>query len=344
MLPEKIKKPNGKIYLRHRFSFENQNFILSLGRMRNASDYATAQNLIDELQSAIASGTFDGNLEPFKRRQTAITRGTLGAALALPDENIKATTIKHLRQYGEIKTITRARHFIANLPLAVSTRKRILSFLKRANPLLFANVEIKEQSTPSLPVIYQPLEIERLLHDLETQDPAYFGIVRILAELGLRTGEGLALNIGDFDYQTRKLIIRRNLTKAGVLKPTKNRLIRTLVVSEKLASIIVSQPSYLPTHPGDHRYDNCPIFQDIRHTSGRLSYQNLRLHFKASCTRSAVEYRGLYALRRACITNLVNQGHPISEVARFAGHTPAVLMRNYLSHYEQTEAYDTLLF
>jgi integrase len=86
------------------------------------------------------------------------------------------------------------------------------------------------------------------IHDAHPE--RYRAIPAVSAGLGLRQGEALALSIEDFDFDTMKVKIRRQITRVGrtwVFKLPKEGRERTVPLSSRLAKIVQAHTAaYLP--------------------------------------------------------------------------------------------------
>lgn len=79
-------------------------------------------------------------------------------------------------------------------------------------------------------------EVLTLLTQAKNHNHPWYEIWRVVYELGLRSGEGLALKWSDIDFQTNRISINKSYcSKSKNIGPTKNRKTRTMVLNQELA-------------------------------------------------------------------------------------------------------------
>lgn len=331
---EKIQR-GSKTYLRIRFRHEGVNHILSLGRMTSPDDYQAAIEIRDALRDEIRSGSFDDNLEKYKRKQITTTRSLAEAVKALPIVHLKESAINHANRYGPIRTRKQAKDFIYSLPVkSHGVRRRYLRIYQKANPALFGEIKITEKDPPSDPIIFTRGQLQDFVHDIRDNDPDYFALFLCLVETGMRPSECLALNVADFNYHRGTLRIDKAVTRKGTVKSTKNRKIRTIIAPKALKETLSNHLFYNRVDPSG----SDPLI--LSPLGDRHIYETVRYHFRASLKRIGLHSHkppfDLYTLRRTYITQLIRTKKlDVGTVAKIAGNSPGVIFKNYLGAYQQ---------
>ncbi|MGH2710346.1 MAG: site-specific integrase [Actinomycetota bacterium] len=159
-------------------------------------------------------------------------------------------------------------------------------------------------------------------------DPDWGLFVELSATLGTRRGETCALRWEDFDFQGRRVHIRRALCK-GVnapveIKPPKTGRERTVVIGPDFFEQL-----------SDHRRPEGWLFTGGRNVEPGIApwHPDWEGHrFRALTKRLRLPYT-LHTLRHFVATQLLARGLPVTQVAQFLGHKdPSVTMDLYANH------------
>jgi integrase len=172
-----------------------------------------------------------------------------------------------------------------------------------------------------------PIVVEQLRSELADRDAV---LVSVLAYAGVRPGEALALRWGDL--RERTILVERSLA-LGELKGTKTNKSRSV----RLLAPLAADPKeyrFACGRPGDGqllfpRRDGAPWTDfDWRNWRRRV--------FTPAATRAGLAVRP-YDLRHSFVSLLIAEGASIVEVARQAGHSPAVALNVYGHVIEELE-------
>lgn len=162
--------------------------------------------------------------------------------------------------------------------------------------------------------------------DTEPLDPASPEIVRallahagardkallfVLADVGLRAGEVIALDLADFDQTTGALFVRRS----------KNGKPRQVFLGRKAARAVRAWVHERGTQPG-------ALFPSQR--SARMTYDALRMMVLHVAARAGVEPPKLHSFRRACALGMVRAGADLLTVSRVLGHSSLAQLMRYV--------------
>lgn len=128
----------------------------------------------------------------------------------------------------------------------------------------------------------------------------------LMAAMGLRRGEALGLDPGDYDPRTHALAIRRTMHKGGALGPVKSKnSVRDVRVPEAVR--------HCAAHPGP-----------------RCSEQAAARLWARTLERLGIKYRNPHQARHTVATLAIAAGAPLANVARDLGDSLKVLIATYV--------------
>lgn len=167
-------------------------------------------------------------------------------------------------------------------------------------------------------ILNQPISVESAFKLLESFDRSSwmgmrdFTIVSILWALGLRLGECLSLQVGDFDPEYNRP------EKIGTLRVHgKGRKVRTLFVVDKLYENLCRYLS-LPDSP--HKKSDF-IFPTKARTGKPVSKDRIRRMIKQTATEAGLTERITpHVLRHTFATHMYERGVPAEAICRMMGH------------------------
>ena len=190
---------------------------------------------------------------------------------------------------------------------------RFLVFLGEIQPGLEAAAPMPSQWThAALPVRLMPEEVERALavyRDGESADRRNYAMLLLLARLGLRAGEVIALRLDDIDWYEGRLFIR----------PGKTHQQRCLPLAHEVGSALAA---YLKEErpPSDSRQ----IFLHKRAPYTPLTTSaNVRWIVVQALQQAGIEKRphlGSHLLRHTAASQMLNQGADFKDIADVLGH------------------------
>jgi integrase len=184
----------------------------------------------------------------------------------------------------------------------------------------------------NLPKAQEPhrysMSVDEVLKLREAIHPNYEAMLYTLIETGMRIGEAISLNIGDFDWKSGTLKIAGAKTKAGIRTVHISRTTQTLISAhiQKTGRTMVNQDEPLFV---SHKTDK---------TSGlvvgsRVNYSNFRSRiFKAAANAVGLPDLQPHDLRRTAATLLVEAQTPHKVVQAQLGHAD---IRTTLNLYAQ---------
>lgn len=146
-------------------------------------------------------------------------------------------------------------------------------------------------------------------------------IIALLASVGCRSGEAIALDVSDWDGAARTVSITKTWLpkKRGHGPPKSANGTRTVRVPDAAVPAVLAAL-------GKRRHG--PLFPTSRGTRPCLSSVNrpwLRL-----LARLELQPRNLHQLRHSVATALISAGAPIGDVAAYLGDRPETVVKNYL--------------
>lgn len=165
---------------------------------------------------------------------------------------------------------------------------------------------------------YTPAELGKIIS--ASQDFASGPIIATLAGTGLRVGEALALDVGDWNPTAGTLSVTKTYSKEfGTGDPKSQRSRRTVTVPWVLWPILndaVKGRTAGPLFPTG--------------TGARGQRQKVGLGFRRTLKRAKLPPRKLHSLRHSVATHLIGANVPLPDVARYLGDTVATLVKFYV--------------
>lgn len=219
--------------------------------------------------------------------------------------------------------------FIAGLLSAVagSTARTIVAHFRtmlaaavRANviPANPAAVARKPRHEPAAVETYSPAELRKLIAAAARY--ASGGVVAALAATGMRVGEVLALDVGDWDPARGTIAITKTYSLRFGTGPTKSRHSRRTITAPDVLRPV------LDTARGGRTEG--PLFTTT--LGNRRPAQTIVRGWKGTLRATSLPYRKLHALRHSVATAMIGAGVPLPDVAKYLGDTTATLARTYL--------------
>lgn len=263
-----------------------------------------------------------GAYATYLRRERGLAEGTVGLYLRiarrLVDERASAGGFDvsglTARELGSVTTrLCRG--------LGASSRRQVVSVLRSF--LRFLHLEgvteaALEQAVlsasgadGSLPRAIGADQVARLLRACDRRSATGrrdYAILLLLARLGLRGGEVVALELGDIDWRAGELTVRG---KGGHL----DRLPLPADVGEALAGYL---------RRGRPRSDSRRVFlRQYAPFVGLAGTGALRGVLARSCTRAGLPYASPHRLRHTTATELLRAGAPLEEIGQLLRHRSA---------------------
>ncbi len=199
--------------------------------------------------------------------------------------------------------------------LRIALGAAVRAGLIATNPVCAAN---KPRSVREKVEYYTPDELKRLIA-AGCAEPKW-GAVALLAALGMRRGELLALDVTDFDPRANTISITKgDIGKHGIGPPKSPHSVRTLEVPD--AALPAVRVAVAGRASG-------PMFRTA--TGARLDENTLAERLKAATKSVGIPYRSLHKLRHGVATGMNARGYPLGDLATFLGDTPATVARRYV--------------
>jgi integrase len=186
------------------------------------------------------------------------------------------------------------------------------------NPVALAR---KPKAEPAEIDPFTPEELNRIYHAALRHERTW--VVALLATTGMRDGEAIALNVTDFDARAGTLAITKTYLnrKHGVGdRPKSKNSLRTIQLSPEAAAVA-------KLAAGKRKSG---LLFPSKSITGPKSHGIIRSAWLTLLSRLKIRARVLHQLRHSVISHLVAAGHPIADVARYCGNTPAVIVKTYL--------------
>ncbi|MEG4807944.1 site-specific integrase [Microcoleus sp. F8-D3] len=359
------KQDKGGIRLRftlqgHKFSFHP----LPKGRWEDKRDRQIVASIGGKIQNDILAGVFDPTLERYRHRPcTQIADKVLRPQpniihwLEIWDEFVASLKLKPATaadHYACVRAqilkagnpgIAETNWFTDRTDLASSTFNRRLGMLSKAvswaieqktifkNPL--TGIELRstslaeEEASESKKVPFNSMEVSLIISYFHNRHSSYAPFVEFLLFSGVRTGEAVGLRWCDIDIDKRTIAIEQAVTRERghyrkiAKRPKTLQSRRLLKMSTRIYDLFVRiKPNAIL---GDKELVfKSPMGCSIDHGNFRTSY------WKPALENLGISYRKPYATRHTLLSEALESGMSIPQVAAIAGHKDG---RMIVQHY-----------
>lgn len=211
---------------------------------------------------------------------------------------------------------------------------RTLSLMRRLFDYAYANgyhgnnfssalPQVKFSQTSRLPATFTADEVERILENIDTHNPIgtrNYAIILLVAKLGLRVGDAIALRFDSIDWQSKTLSIKQQKTGVPLLLPLPDDVGWSII-------------NYLKYGRPETRCEH--IF--VRH---KAPYDMMTPNFQKDIQRAvqkagihvpADKRFGMHTFRHSIASTMLSQGATLPEIAQVLGHTSTDVTEEYIS-------------
>lgn len=162
-------------------------------------------------------------------------------------------------------------------------------------------------------------EVESLLQKAKKIDHPWYPIWRVVYELGLRSGEGLALKWSDIDFSNNRVSINKSYcSKEKKIGPTKNKKVRTLPLNPNLSNFL--KELKLMNLGAEY------VLPQLSDWKQGYAAQILRTFQRDIGIRET----NFHSLRASFITHLLLKGIPVTMVQIMVGHSDLKTTQRYV--------------
>lgn len=360
-----IKPSKDRQGIRLQFTVESAPFSfapLKGGKWENKRDRQLVAAIATKIENDILAGHFDPSLEKYRHRS--------GAEIPLVRSN-KERDLKWLDIWDkwvgslQLPLHTASDHYACvramivkaeNPPLddvdwlliaqlGTSSFNRRLSMLRsclrwaveegltKCDPLKKVRsrliTELERQSSESKTAPFSDLEIQRILRHIDEFYSSYGPFVRFLFFSGARTGEVVGLTWENIDLEKRLIFIRQSISRqrGGYEKisksPKTKESIRTLMMSNRIFDLLKSIAT---------EEDVCGLI--FKSPKGRIiDHGNFRTQCWMPTLRDLnIPYRKPYATRHTLLSQALESGLSVPQVAQIAGHRDGKMIVQHYGH------------
>lgn len=350
--------------IRLQFTVEGARFSFSPlpgGKWDNKRDRQLVAAIATKIENDILAGNFDLSLERYRHKLSA-------AQNPLPEK--ASSRICWLELWDawvaslDLPISTAADHYACvramivkseNPPLdniewlqvsklAASTFNRRLSMLRscllwaideglaKANPLKKIRsrltTEQERQLSDGKKTPFSDLEIQKILSRIDRFYPTYAPFVQFLLFSGVRTGEAVGLTWENVDLERRLIFVKQSISRerGGYKKIQKNPKtrdsIRTLRMSDRVFALFGS----IITENACGLIFKSPKGQIIDHGNFRTQC------WKPTLSALGIPYRKPYATRHTLLSQALESGLSVPQVAQIAGHRDGKMILQHYGH------------
>lgn len=365
ILPQ--KHGNG---IRLRFTVEGRRFSfhpLPGGLWNEKRDREIVATILTKIQNDILAGNFDPTLEKYRHKVLPD-----GATVSKIAPKLKGIEVGWLQLYDTwieglcLPVHTAAGHYqvlrrqiekagnpalteigwLLNSKIATSTFNRRLSMLRSLiqwcrerklidfDPLMkvvYRKVTVEEQEKREencRPFCHD--EIARIIELFYQKYPVYAPFVEFMLSTGVRTGEAVGLLWRHIDFEKKLISIKQSVTrerggyKKVVSQPKTRQSIRTLRMSDRVFDLLVSiRPQDI--NPAGFVFTSS-MGCIIDHGNFRVDY------WKPVLEQLGIPYRKPYATRHTLLSEALEQGLSVPQVAQIAGHKDGRMILQHYGH------------
>jgi integrase len=256
-----------------------------------------------------------------------------------PDLPLKDMRAKHLTDFLDALNKARPDLSVSTIRSAVGTIKsattlaleleKIPAHPFRGTKLRWRALErerrIRNQGVPKRRLLLSQEEVEGLLAALD--GTIYYPVVLLQAYLGLRVGEALALEVGDFDFRHGTVTVSKQLKRIEDDDGAPSRL--ALVPPKTEAG-----HRTIPAHPRVLDYaKTCDRLLCPNQDGGWIDPDNVKNRLSAAARSAGYPGISSHVLRHTWISRLLNEHRvPHTVVRDLAGHTNIATTLKYYSH------------
>lgn len=356
--------------IRLRFSVEGRRFSfhpLPGGRWDDRRDQEIVATILTKIQNDILAGNFDPTLEKYRHRVladgaivTQVAPNSIKVAicwLELWDIWVKALCLPVHTVAGHYQVLRRQIEksdnpvlsdidWLLNSRIATSTFNRRLSMLRSLirwcrekkiidfDPLIKvvhrkATVEEQEKQDENCRPFCRD-EIAKIIGLFRQKYPTYAPFIEFMLFTGVRTGEAVGLLWRHIDFDKKLISIKQSVTrerggyKKVVSQPKTRQSIRTLRMSDRVFDLLVLiKPQNI--NPAEFVFKS-PTGCVIDHGKFRACY------WKPALDQLGIPYRKPYATRHTLLSEALEQGLTVPQVAQIAGHKDGRMILQHYGH------------
>lgn len=352
-----------KSSIRLRFTVEHRRFSfhpLPGGRWDSKRDQQIVSAIASKIQNDLVAGNFDPTLERYLHKQALSPVGQVSPGRQLVfwldvwDSWVGGLNLKEATKVDHYQCVRRMieksgspqvqdTEWLKSVTLAASTFNRRLSMLRSAaawaakngkiavNPLTrFDSREATFEEEEKAESKKNPLNADeqmRVIAFFQQNHPTYSSFVEFLLYTGIRTGEAVGIRWQDIDIERGLIFIKQSISRERGSytkvrkKPKTLQSARSLKMSDRVFELLEK----IKSEKSD--------FSGLIFTSPRgfiIDHGNFRKVWKNSLENLGITYRKPYATRHTLLSQALEAGLTIPQVAAIAGHKDG---RMILQHY-----------
>lgn len=355
--------------IRLRFTVESVRYEfqpLPGGKWENKRDRRLAESIATKIENDILAGSFDASLSKY-RHKALLTSPQ--AAPSLPKNSKKTCWLDLFEPWVEALNLsarTAAGHYqvlrrqvqkagnpsvlevkwFSSAKISASTFNRRLSMLRslikwcRENNLIDfdplvgvahrkpAIEEQQSQEDKCRPFCHA--EVTRIVDFFYLKHPTYGPFVEFLFATGVRTGEAVGLLWSSVDLEKKTISIKRSVTRSPgkyekvASRPKTRQSVRVLRMNSRIFNLLVSiKPTTF--NQGEFVFKS-PTGKCIDHGNFRNFY------WKPALAQLEIPYRKPYATRHTLLSEALEQGLTVPQVAQIAGHKDGRMVLEHYAH------------
>lgn len=359
-----IKLSKDRKGIRLQFTVEGVPFSfapLKGGKWENKRDRQLVAAIATRIENDVLAGHFDSSLEKYRHKSSAeipLARSEGGRKLKWLDiwdkwvSSLDLPSSTAADHYACVRAmLVRSANpsldsieWLQISELAASTFNRRLSMLrsclrwaigeglakddplKRIRSRLTTEQERQLSNDKKAP--FSDSEIQKILNHVDQSYPTYAPFVRFLLFSGVRTGEAVGLTWENIDLEKRLIFIKQSISRerGGYKKVRKNPKTRDSVRTLKMSNRIFDLLSSIATDNTCDLIFRSPKGQIIDHGNFRTQC------WKRTLWALNIPYRKPYATRHTLLSQALESGLSVPQVAQIAGHRDGKMILQHYGH------------
>jgi integrase len=175
---------------------------------------------------------------------------------------------------------------------------------------------------------FSDLEIQKILNHVDQFYPTYAPFVKFLLFSGTRTGEAVGLVWENIDLEKRLIFIKESISRerGGYKKVRKTPKTRDSVRTLKMSNRIFDVLNSVTTENACGLIFKSPKGQIIDHGNFRTQC------WKPALLALGIAYRKPYATRHTLLSQALESGLSVPQVAQIAGHRDGKMILQHYGH------------
>lgn len=173
----------------------------------------------------------------------------------------------------------------------------------------------------------------------EQENETAYTICSLLAATGIRKGEAYGLTWGDINFEEKTLSINSTRDKLGNRETKTENSMRSILLNSSLVQLLKKYRMWcarLKLFYGESLNDDSYVFIS-QQTGQKITDNFVGFAIDRVCKRNNLKRITPHGFRHTVATILINNGVPVTTIAKILGNTPAMVLSVYSHSFEENE-------